>query len=58
MATHSSVFAWEILWTEELGGLQPTGTQSWMRLSALSGESALSGPQILLCSLVPIFFCL
>ena len=21
MATHSSIFAWEILWTEELGGL-------------------------------------
>ena len=22
MATHSSIFAWEILWTEEPGGLQ------------------------------------
>ena len=22
MATHSSIRAWEILWTEELGGLQ------------------------------------
>ena len=25
MATHSSILAWEILWTEELGGLQSTG---------------------------------
>ena len=23
MATHSSILAWRILWTEELGGLQP-----------------------------------
>ena len=27
MATHSSVLAWEIPWTEELGGLQFTGSQ-------------------------------
>ena len=34
MATHSSIFAWEILWTEEPGGLRPTGSQkSWTRLS-------------------------
>ena len=26
-ATHSSSFAWKIPWTEELGGLQPTGSQ-------------------------------
>ena len=25
MATHSSIFAWEIPWTEEPGGLQSTG---------------------------------
>ena len=28
MATHSSVLAWEIPWTEEPGGLQSTGLQS------------------------------
>ena len=28
MATHSSIFTWEILWTEEPGGLQSTGLQS------------------------------
>ena len=26
-ATHSSILAWKILWTEELGGLQSTGSQ-------------------------------
>ena len=25
MATHSSILAWEIPWTEEPGGLQSTG---------------------------------
>ena len=27
MATHSSILAWEILWTEEPGGLPSTGSQ-------------------------------
>ena len=27
MATHSSILAWEITWTEELGGLQSMGSQ-------------------------------
>ena len=27
MTTHSSVLAWEILWTEKPGGLQSTGLQ-------------------------------
>ena len=27
MATHSSILAWEIPWTEELGGLQSMGSQ-------------------------------
>ena len=27
MATHSSILAWEISWTEEPGGLQSTGSQ-------------------------------
>ena len=34
MATHSSILAWRISWTEELGGLQPMGSQkSQMQLS-------------------------
>ena len=27
MATHFSILAWEISWTEEPGGLQPLGSQ-------------------------------
>ena len=27
MATHSSIIAWEIPWTEKLGGLQSMGSQ-------------------------------
>ena len=34
MATHSSILAWEIPWTEESGGLQPMGSgKSQTRLS-------------------------
>ena len=33
MATHSSIRAWEIPWTEESGGLQSMGSQKiWTRL--------------------------
>ena len=33
MATHSSIFSWEILWTEEPGGLQSMGCKDLDRLS-------------------------
>ena len=33
MATHSSILAWIIPWTEEPGGLQSTGSQSWTQPS-------------------------
>jgi len=33
MATHSSILAWKIPWTEEPGRLQSVGSQSPMRLS-------------------------
>ena len=34
MATHPSILAWEIPWTEASGGLQTMGSQkSWMQLS-------------------------
>ena len=29
MATHFSILAWRIPWTEEPGGLQCMGSQSW-----------------------------
>ena len=33
MATHSSILAWKIPWTEESQGLQSMGSQSWTQLS-------------------------
>ena len=33
MATHSSILAWKILWTEEPDGLQSPGLQSQTQLS-------------------------
>ena len=33
MATHSSILAWEIPWTEKTGGLQSMESQSQTRLS-------------------------
>ena len=33
ISTHSSILAWKISWTEEPGGLQSMGSQSWTRLS-------------------------
>ena len=35
MAIHSSMLAWRILWTENPGGLHPTGLQSQTRLSIM-----------------------
>ena len=36
MATHSSIFAWTILWTEEPGGLKSMGSQSWIEMKRLN----------------------
>ena len=33
LATHPSILAWRVPWTEEPGGLQFTGLQSWKWLS-------------------------
>ena len=33
MAIHCSIIAWRIPWTEEPGGLQSMGLQSWTRLN-------------------------
>ena len=42
MATHSSIFAWRIPWTEEPGWPQPMGLQSWTRLKRLSTHACTS----------------
>ena len=33
MATHASILAWRIPWTEEPDGLQSLGSQRWTQLS-------------------------
>ena len=54
-ATHSSILAWRIPWTEKLGGLQSVGSQSGMSewllllLSRFSGVRLFASPQT--CSL-------
>ena len=41
MATYSSILGWEIPWTEEPGGLQSMGSQSWTQLSNSTTTVAL-----------------
>ena len=42
MATHSSILAWEIPWTEEPGGARVHGiAQSWTRLSTHTHMSVI-----------------
>ena len=47
MATHSSILAWRIPWTEEPGGLQSTGSQSWTRLRDSTNTSTHNAPLVL-----------
>ena len=42
MATHYSIPGWEMLWTEETGGLQSMGSQSWIRLNDLTTTTSKS----------------
>ena len=46
MATHSSILAWRIPWTEEPGGLQPVGSQrvglKWLSTHIREGHLYLS----------------
>ena len=46
MATHSSILAWEIPWTEEPGGLQSMGSQELGTTQQLSHyQTPWAGPQ-------------
>ena len=53
MATHSSISAWRIPWTEEPGGLQSIGSQrvghNWNDLAHMSIESVMSSNCPILC---------
>ena len=43
MATHSSILAWKIPWTEEPGGPQSMGSQSRPRLSTSAAQAQSLG---------------
>ena len=49
MATHSSILAWRIPWTEQPGRPQSMGPQSWIQLSNQHFLSSLvwAGPNLL-----------
>ena len=42
MATHSTILAWRILWTEETGGLLSIESQNQTQLKRLSSSSSSS----------------
>ena len=52
MATHSTILAWRIPWTEELGGYSPRVTKSRTRLSDFTFTFFQSQRKILFCSKV------
>ena len=43
MATHFSILAWEILWTEEPGGLQSMSSQSQIQLNTYTQKTSEHG---------------
>ena len=51
MATHSSILAWRIPWTEEPGGLQSTGSQRVGHDWATSRSLSLSGSLSYICQI-------
>ena len=56
MATHSSILAWRISWTEEPGGLQSMGWQSRTQLSdwAHTHKDSTSGSSFAISSILTI----
>ena len=48
MATHSSILAWEISCTEELGGLQSMESQESERTQQVSHQTTLLAPTLYL----------
>ena len=47
MATHSSILAWEIPWTEEPGVLQSTGShKTWTQLGDSTTTTILQANQL------------
>ena len=46
MATHSSILAWRIPWTEEPGGLQSVGSQSRIQVKGPNAHIRTRSPKI------------
>ena len=54
MATHSSILAWKIPWTEEPGRLQSMGSQSWTVTNRTNfGQLKENGSKLKLVKLTP-----
>ena len=56
MATHSSILAWEIPWTEEPGGLQSMGSQEPTRLSDYHRQAGKKRKYLELTLLYSLFY--
>ena len=56
MATHSSILAWEILWTEEPGRLQFMGLQRVRQTEILITQILIAQKYILSILLVLLFW--
>ena len=56
MATHSSILAWEIPWTEEPEGLQATGSQRESYTTEQLNRRDAAARSFCHCSFVPLFF--
>ena len=58
MATHCSILAWKISWTEEPGGLQATGSQraghNWSNLVCVHVRDITLDPRVLICGLASV----
>ena len=59
MATHSSILAWRIPWTEEPGGLQSTGLQKvghdWATSLSLSYSTSLDSTRLFSTGVLPAY---
>ena len=54
MATHSTILAWEILWTEESGSLQSTVSQRGKHDGATEQQQHMEGLHCLLAVRIPV----
>ena len=56
-ATHSSILAWRILWTEELDRLQPIGSQrNQTHLKQHTSMQGIYPVEVLLGHIIALFF--